>query len=106
MNEREQEVVAQTVIPLPFLSDEVPALYLADGRPYIPMFAICHALGIHADMHIRRWRHLALWVTARKLPLLTEKQGKRLVRCLLISEVPGERHIAGQSIANIGDHAM
>ncbi len=88
MNEHEQEVVAQTMIPLPFLSDEVPALFLADRRPYIPVFAICQALGIHADMHIRRWRHLALWVTARKLPFLTEKRGKRLVWCLLISEVP------------------
>ena len=56
MNEREQEAVAQTMIPLPFLSDEVPALYLADGRPYIPVFAVCHALGIRADLHIRRWR--------------------------------------------------
>jgi hypothetical protein len=88
VNERVQEVVAQTMIPLPFLSDEVPALYLADGRPYIPVFAVCHALGIHADMHIRRWRRLLLWVTARKLPFLTEKWGKRLVWCLLISEVP------------------
>jgi len=88
MSEREQEVVAQKMIPLPFLDDEVPALYLADGRPYIPVFAICHALGIRADTHIQRWRHLALWFTARKLPFLTEKRGKRLVWCLLISEVP------------------
>jgi hypothetical protein len=88
MNEHEQEVVAQRVISLPFLSDEVPALYLADGRPSIPVFAVCHALGIRADTHIQRWRHLALWVTARKLPLLTEKRGKRLVWCLLISQVP------------------
>jgi hypothetical protein len=88
MSEREQEVVAQKMIPLPFLDDEVPALYLADGRPYIPVFAVCHALGIRADMHIRRWRHLVLWFSARKLPFLTEKRGKRLVWCLLISEVP------------------
>jgi hypothetical protein len=88
MSEREQEVVAQKMIPLPFLDDEVPALYLADGRPYIPVFAVCHTLGIRADTHIQRWRHLALWFTARKLPFLTEKHGKRLVWCLLISEVP------------------
>lgn len=88
MNEREQEVVAQTMMSLPFLGDEVPALYLADGRPYIPVFAVCHALGIRADRHIRRWRSLVLWITARKLPFLTEKRGKRLVWCLLISEVP------------------
>src|SRR6266566_1689121 len=88
MDESEPTVVAQTVIPLPFLDDEVPALYLADGRPYIPVFAVCHALGIRADLHIRRWRRLALWVTARKLPFQTEKRGKRLVWCLLISQVP------------------
>src|SRR5712671_2337168 len=88
MNEREQEVVAQKMIALPFLSDQVPAVYLVDGRPYIPVFAVCHALGIRADMHIQRWKHLALWVTARKLPLQAEKRGRRLVWCLLISEVP------------------
>src|SRR5260221_2513365 len=88
MDESEPTVVAQTVIPLPFLDDEVPALYLADGRPYIPVFAVCHVLGIRPDTHIRRWRNLLLWVTARKLPFQTEKRGKRLVWCLLISEVP------------------
>src|SRR5260221_1852830 len=88
MDESEPTVVAQTVIPLPFLDDEVPALYLADGRPYIPVFAVCHVLGIRPDTHIRRWRNLLLWVTARKLPFQTEKWGKRPVWCLLISEVP------------------
>jgi hypothetical protein len=73
---------------LPFLDDEVPALSLADGRLYIPVYAVCRALGIRADLHIRRWRRLVLWITARKLPLQTEKRGKRLVWCLLISEVP------------------
>ena len=50
--------------------------------------AVCQALGIRADMHIRRWRTLVLWITARKLPFQTEKRGKRLVWCLLISQVP------------------
>jgi hypothetical protein len=45
-------------------------------------------LGICAEVHIRRWRHLLLWTTARKLPLQTQKRGKRLVWCLLISQVP------------------
>ena len=84
----EQAVIKQTTISLPFLDDQVPALYTADGRPYIPVFAVCHALGIRADTHIRRWRNLALWVTARKLPFQTEKRGRHLVWCLLISEVP------------------
>jgi hypothetical protein len=82
------EVIEQTTVTLPFLDEEVPALYLADGRPYIPVFAVCHALGIRADTHIRRWRKLVLWATARKLPFQMEKWGKRPVWCLLISEVP------------------
>jgi hypothetical protein len=88
MDESQQEVIAQTTVTLPFLDDEVPALYLADGRLYIPVCAVCRALGIHADTHIQRWRTLVLWITARKLPFQTEKRGKRLVWCLLISEVP------------------
>jgi hypothetical protein len=82
------EVVAQTTTRLPSLDDQVPVLYLSDGRPYIPVFAVCRAFGIHPDIHIRRWRRLVLWITARKLPFQTEKRGKRLVWCLLISEVP------------------
>jgi hypothetical protein len=88
MEESQQEVIEQTRVTLPFLNDEVPALSLTDGRLYIPVYAVCHALGIRADTHIRRWQRLALWITARKLPLQTEKRGKRLVWCLLISEVP------------------
>ena len=88
MDESQQEVIVQTTVILPFLDDEVPALYLADGRPYIPVCAVCRALGIPADTHIRRWRTLVLWITAQKLPFQTEKRGKRLVWCLLISEVP------------------
>ncbi|HCP74426.1 MAG TPA: hypothetical protein DIU08_07260 [Ktedonobacter sp.] len=88
MDESQQKVVTQTTISLPFLEEEVPVLYLTDGRPYIPVFAVCQALGIHVAMHIRRWRKLVLWVTARKLPFQTATRGKRLVWCLLISEVP------------------
>jgi len=88
MDESQQAVIEQTTVTLPFLDDEVPALYLADGRIYIPVCAVCRALGIRADTHIRRWRTLVLWITARKLPFQTEKRGKRLVWCLLISEVP------------------
>jgi len=88
MDESQQAVIEQTTVTLPFLDDEVPALSLADGRLYIPVCAVCQALGIRADMHIRRWRTLVLWITARKLPFQTEKRGKRLVWCLLISEVP------------------
>ena len=88
MEESQQEVIEQTTVILPFLDDQVPALFLADGRLYIPVCAVCHALGIRADMHIRRWRRLVLWITARKLPFQTQKRGKRLVWCLLISQVP------------------
>src|SRR5258708_7500174 len=88
MDKHAPVVMRQTTVTLPFLDDEVPALYLEDGRPYIPVFAVCHALGISPASSIRRWRNLALWVTARKLPFQTRKQGKRLVWCLLISQVP------------------
>jgi hypothetical protein len=88
MGANEQVVLKQTTITLPFLDDQVPALCLEDGRPYIPVFAVCHALGIRADIHIRRWKHLVLWATARKLPFQTVRGGRRLVWCLLISEVP------------------
>ncbi len=68
MEESQQEVIEQTTVTLPFLDDEVPALYLADGKLYIPVYTVCRALGIRADTHIRRWRTLVLWITARKLP--------------------------------------
>jgi len=35
-----EEVIAQSTITFPFLNDEVPVLYLADGRPYILVFAV------------------------------------------------------------------
>jgi hypothetical protein len=88
MDESQQVVIEQRTVTLPFLNDEVPALYLADGRPYIPVYAVCRVLGIRADIHIQRWRKLVLWFTARKLPFQTEKRGKRLVWCLPILEVP------------------
>jgi hypothetical protein len=88
MNKNQQEVVEQMIVTLPFLDDEVPALFMANGRLYIPVCAVCQALGIQADSHIRRWRRLVLWFTARKLPFQTAKRGKRQVWCLLISEVP------------------
>jgi hypothetical protein len=88
MEESQPAVIEQTTVKLPFLDDEIPALCLADGRQYIPVYAVCHALGIRVDIHIRRWKRLVVWITARKLPLQTEKQGKRIVWCLLISQVP------------------
>lgn len=88
MDENQQEVIAQTRVTLPFLDDQVPALSLADGRLYIPVYKVCLALGIRAGKHIRHWRRLALWITARKLPFRTERRGTRLVWCLLISHVP------------------
>jgi hypothetical protein len=88
MDKSQQEVIEQLTVTLPFLEDQVPALSLADGRIYIPVYAVCHVLGIRPDMHIGRWRRLALWITARKLPFYTQKRGKRLVWCLLISQVP------------------
>lgn len=88
MDEDQHMIIEQRIVTLPFLDDEVPALSLADGRLYIPVYKVCQALGIRADEHIRHWQTLALWITARKLLLRTERRGKRLVWCLLISHVP------------------
>lgn len=88
MAESQQEFIEQTIVPLPFLHDEIPALSLSNGRVYIPIYVVCHALGIRADVHIRRWQRLVLWINARKLSLQSGKLGKRLVWCLPIAEVP------------------
>lgn len=88
MEESQQAVIEQTTVALPFLDEEVTALFMADGRIYIPVCEVCRALSIRADKHIRHWQKLVLWITARKLPLHTEKRGRRLVWCLLISHVP------------------
>lgn len=68
LDEHSEQVIRQTTIALPFLEERVPALYIADGRPYIPVLAVCRVLGIRADTHTQHWR--------------------RLVWCLHISEVP------------------
>ncbi len=81
-------VIEQRTITLPFLEDEVPALFLGDGGIFIPVYKVCQALGIQADKYIQHWQTLALWITARKLPFRTERQGKRQVWCLPISYVP------------------
>jgi hypothetical protein len=85
--EKHIHIVRQGVVTLPYLDDEVPALYTAENKPYIPAFAVCYALGLPVAPHIRKWRNMLLWTTAHKLPLKTNK-GTRLVWCLLISEVP------------------
>lgn len=88
MEESQLAVIEQTTVALPFLDEEVPALFMADGRIYIPVYEVCRVLGISPDKHIRHWQTLVVWITARKLSLQTEKRGRRLVWCLLISQVP------------------
>jgi hypothetical protein len=88
MEESQLAVIEQTTVALPFLDEEVPALFMEDGRIYIPVYEVCRALGISPDKHIRHWQKLVVWMTARKLPLQIEKRGRRLVWCLLISQVP------------------
>ncbi len=88
MDENQQVVIEQRTVTLPFLDDEAPALSLMDGGLYIPVYKVCQALGIRADKHIRHWQTVVLWIKARKLPFQTERQGKRLVWCLPISQVP------------------
>jgi hypothetical protein len=79
--------IRQATIILPYFEEEVPALYLADGTPYLPVRPLCHMLGLSAQTHIPRWRRLVLWTNARKLPLQT-RCGQRLVWCLPIGALP------------------
>ena len=82
-NEGNSEVLRQETITLPHFEYKVPALYVADGEvPYIPVIALCQMLGIRYDTRIARWRTLLLWEDARKLPLRSEKSGRRVVWCL------------------------
>jgi len=67
--------------------DDVPVLYVEDGRRYVPVIAICRMVGIHADNHIPRWRTLVWWMTARKLSLRTPNQSRRLVWCLPVEDL-------------------
>ena len=57
---KEVHIVRQGVATLPYLDDEVPALYTADNKPYIPAFAVCRVLGLPVDPHIRKWRNMLL----------------------------------------------
>ena len=61
---------------------------MSDGTPYIPVVVLCQILGLRSDSCIRRWRKLLLWSSARKLPMETEKWGKRVVWCLPLSAFP------------------
>jgi len=87
VEEREQ-AVRQTTITLPYFEQEVPALYVADGMPYIPVVALCQMLGLQADTHIPRWRKLMLWHHARKLPWRTPTGRTRVVWCLHVGALP------------------
>jgi hypothetical protein len=87
-NEGNGEVLRQETITLLHFEYEVPALYVADGEaPYIPVTALSRMLGIRYDTRIARWRTLLLWEDARKLPLRSEKSGRRVVWCLPIGAV-------------------
>ena len=87
MNEQIQDV-RQTKMRLPYFNEDVPVLYLQDGTPYIPVVVLCQLLGVRSDTRIRRWRKLLLWESARKLPLQTERRGKRVVWCLPLGALP------------------
>src|SRR5260370_14298560 len=87
-NESTEPVVRQATISLPYLGDEVPALYLTNGRPYIPVFAVCQVLGIDSEARIQHWQKLTFWTTSLKLPFQTDKRGEQLFWCLTLSQVP------------------
>ena len=77
-----KQVVQQSTMILPHFDYEVPILYVADGTAYVPVIALCEMLGLRADRHIQRWRGLALWANACKLPLRMKSGKTRLVWCL------------------------
>jgi hypothetical protein len=81
-------VIRQTTTILPYLNEEVPAIYVADEGPFIPVSAVFRVIGIGSDTYIRRWRNYYEWDTACKLPFQTEKRGRHLVWCLSVTEVP------------------
>ena len=77
-----KQVVQQSTLILPHFDCEVPILYVADGAAYVPVIALCEMLGLRADRHIQRWRQLALWANACKLPLRMKSGKTRIVWCL------------------------
>lgn len=52
LDERSKQVVRQTTVALPFLDEQVPALFAADGQLYIPVFAVCRVLVGHAAINL------------------------------------------------------
>jgi hypothetical protein len=81
VNKHKQSLRQETIV-LPYFDHEVPVVYLDDGTPYIPVRALCEMLGLHADTHIRRWRNLVLWASARKLPYRSKGGKIQVVWCL------------------------
>jgi hypothetical protein len=79
--------VHQATLVLPYFDYEVPVLYVADGKAYIPVVALCQMLGLHAATHMARWRRLMIWSHARKLPLRMAR-GRRIVWCLHLGAIP------------------
>ena len=77
-----KQVVQQSTMILPHFDYEVPILYVTDGAAYVPVIALCEMLGLRADRHMRRWRGLALWANACKLPLRMKSGKTRTVWCL------------------------
>jgi len=45
---------------LPYFDEEVPVLYLEDGKAYLPVRSLCCMLGLRAETHIPWWRKLVL----------------------------------------------
>jgi hypothetical protein len=84
---KQRQAIQQMTVLLPYFDEEVPVLYLADGTAYVPVRALCRMLGLRAETHIPRWKKLALWASARKLPLQTAR-GERIVWCLHLGALP------------------
>jgi hypothetical protein len=57
---KQGQTVRQATIMLPYFDEEVPVLYLEDGKAYLPVRSLCCMLGLRAETHIPWWRKLVL----------------------------------------------
>ena len=92
-------------IVLPHLEREVPLLHGSDGRPMVPMHALCRMLGLDATCEIRRAQRVLLWVAASLLPMVMSRGGEvRYAWCL-----PYPLHVGywfGQVYGQVSDPAL
>ncbi len=61
-------MTASTIV-LPHFERTVPLLFGSDGRPMVPIFALCRMLGLDTTRELRRAQRVLLWDAASLLPM-------------------------------------